>query len=199
MNKQEFMQKLEYYLRYLTDDDKNDALEYYSEYIDDLGLSPDEDVCARIGDPKEDSRKIIAQTTERKITEQSEKKTARGSGSILWLIILGIFASPIALPIAIALVVIILALVISLGAILISFFTAGIAMVIAGVVTAVVSIFSGSVGQVFVCVGSGLFITGLGILILMATAKLTSVIIRGFTYVINKKITKRSLSKGELS
>ena len=35
MNKQAFMQELEYRLRHLTDDDRLDALEYYSEYIKD--------------------------------------------------------------------------------------------------------------------------------------------------------------------
>ena len=199
MNKQEFMQKLEYYLRYLTDDDKNDALEYYSEYIDDLGLSPDEDVCARIGDPKEVSRKIIAQTTERKITEQSEKKTARGSGSILWLVILGIFASPIALPIAIALVTIILALTITIGAVLFSLFVSGAALILAGIGVALMSIVSGSVGQVLVCVGSGLFVTGVGILILMATSKLTHLFIGGISKSINRRLAKKTEAKGELA
>ena len=74
MNKQAFMQELEYRLRHLTDDDRLDALEYYSEYIDDLNLPPEGDVCVHLGTPKEVARQIIAQTTERKIEEQQEKK-----------------------------------------------------------------------------------------------------------------------------
>ena len=197
MNKQEFMDKLEHYLRHLTDDDAQDALEYYSEYIDDLGLAPDEDVCARIGTPREVSREIIAQTTERKITEQNEKNTVRGSGSILWLIILGICASPIALPISIALIVIVIAFVITIGSVLFSFFVAGAALVLSGIALALLSIISGSIGQVFVCVGSGILVIGLGIHILMGTGKLTSLTVRGFSALINKALSKRKASKGE--
>ena len=199
MNKKEFMQKLEYYLRHLTEDDKNDALEYYSEYIDDLGLSDNDDVCARIGDPRDVSRQIIAQTTERRITEQTEKKTVRGSGSILWLIIIGIFASPIALPLAIAFVVILIAIVITIGSVLVSFFIAGGSMVIAGIALALFSFLSGSVGQIFACIGSGLVIIGLGILILMATGKITSLLIHGFSAIIRKIVSKKSAAKGELA
>ena len=199
MNKKEFMQKLEYYLRHLTEDDRNDALEYYSEYIDDLGLTDDDDVCARIGDPREVSRQIIAQTAERRITEQTEKKTVRGAGSILWLIILGIFASPIALPLAIAFVVILVAIVITIGSVLVSFFIAGGSMVIAGIGLALFSFASGSIAQVFVCIGSGLVVIGLGILILMATGKITSVLIHGFSSFIRKIISKKSAAKGELA
>ena len=199
MNKKEFLQKLEYYLRHLTEDDKNDALEYYSEYIDDLGLGDDDDVCARIGTPREVSRQIIAQTTERRISEQTEKKTVRGSGSILWLIILGIFASPIALPLAIAAVVIIIAFVIVIGTVLVSFFISGGALVISGIALAFISFISGSVAQVFTCIGSGLVIIGVGILILMGTAKITSLIIRGFSSIINRKLSRKAAAKGELA
>ncbi|MBO4414834.1 MAG: DUF1700 domain-containing protein [Lachnospiraceae bacterium] len=199
MNKKEFMEKLEYYLRHLTDDDRNDALEYYSEYIDDLGLTEDDDVCARIGDPKDVSRQIIAQTTERRIIEQTEKKSVRGSGSILWLIILGIFASPIALPLAIAFAVILIAMVIVIGSVLVSFFIAGGSMVIAGIALALFSFVSGSIAQVFVCIGSGLVVAGLGILILMGTGKVTSLLIHGFSSFIRKIISKKSAAKGELA
>ncbi|MCR5323866.1 MAG: DUF1700 domain-containing protein [Lachnospiraceae bacterium] len=199
MNKHEFIKQLEHYLRHLTDDDRNDAIEYYSEYINDLGLDDNADVCARIGTPREVSRQIIAQTTERRITEQTKKKTVRGSGSILWLIILGIFASPIALPIAIAAVVIIIALVITVGSVLLSFFIAGGAMVIGGIALALLSFATGSIAQVFVCIGSGLLVAGLGILILFATGKVTSLIIRGFSAIINRILSKKSSVKGELA
>ncbi len=199
MNKQEFMQKLEHYLRHLTDDDAQDALEYYSEYIDDLGLAPDEDVCARIGTPREVSRQIIAQTTERRISEQTEKNTVRGSGSILWLTILAICASPIALPLSIAFVVIIIALIIVIGSVLLSFFIAGGAMVISGIALALLSIISGSVGQVFVCIGCGIFVIGLGILFIMGSSKLTSLTIRGISSIITRVLAKRRKKKEDLS
>ncbi len=199
MNKQQFMQELENCLRHLPAEDRSDALEYYSEYIDDLGLSESDDVCARLGAPKDVARTIIAQTTEKKLAEQTEKKTVRGSGSIIWLVILGIFASPIALPLAIGLAVIIFALVITIGSVMLSFFVAGAAMVFAGIVCALFSFFTGTVAQVFVCIGAGLFITGLGLLIVMGTIALTRLIIRGLSSLLNKRLSKKKAMKGELS
>ncbi len=192
MNKNEFMDELGHYLRHLTDDDRQDALEYYSEYIDDIGLAADEDVCARIGTPREVSRQIIAQTTERRIEEQREKKTVRGSGSILWLVILGIFASPTALPLAIAAVVIILALVITAGVIVFSFFISGAALTVAGLFLCILSAFTGTVGQVLFSIGGGLFIIGLGILILMLSLKLGSVLGRCISSAARKRLSKKT-------
>ena len=199
MNKQTYMQELGQYLRHLSEEDRQDALEYYSEYIDELNLEPEEDICAKIGDPRDVSRHIIAQTTERKIAEQKEKNTAKGSGSILWLIILGIFASPIALPLAIALVVIIISLVITVGSVLLAFFVSGAAMIVAGIGICVMSFFSGSVGQVFFAIGAGLFVLGLGILILIGTLKLTGLIVRGVSSSVKKRIARKAAKKEALN
>ena len=199
MNKQQFMQELENCLRHLPADDRSDALEYYSEYIDDLGLLDSDDVCSRLGTPKDVARTIIAQTTERRLAEQTEKKTVRGSGSIIWLVILGIFASPIALPIAISIAVIIIALLITVGSVLLSFFIAGAAMVFAGIFCALFSFFTGTVAQVFVCIGAGLFITGLGLLIVMGTVALTRLIARGISSLLSKRLSRKNAMKGELS
>ena len=192
MNKIEFMDELEHYLRHLTDDDRQDALEYYSEYIDDIGLAPDEDVCSHVGTPREVSRQIIAQTTERKIEEQREKKTVRGSGSIIWLVILGIFASPIALPLAIAAVVIILALVITAGAVVFSFFVSGAAMTVSGLFLCILSAFTGSVAQVLFSIGAGIFIIGLGILILMLSMKMGSGLAHFISSAVKKRLNKKN-------
>ena len=192
MNKEEYMRQVEHYLRHLTDEDRLDAIEYYSEYIDELNLNPEDDICARIGTPREVSRQIIAQTTERKLDEQREKKTAKGSGSILWLVILGIFASPVALPLAIAAVVILLAFVIVIGSVLFAFYISSGAMVISGVALCVLSFFSGSVGQVLYSIGSGLFVIGLGILILIGTILLTKLVASGFRALVRRCLAKRA-------
>ena len=192
MNKQEYMQQLEHYLRHLNDEDRLDALEYYSEYIDDLGLDPGDDVCARIGTPREVSRQIIAQTTERKIDEQNTKRTAKGSGSIIWLIILGIFASPIALPLAIALVVILIAFLIIVGSVLFALFVSGAAMIISGVAACVMSFFSGSVSGVFFTAGCGLFVLGAGILIMIGAIKLAGLTGRCLSAIVKNFLRKRA-------
>ncbi len=192
MDKQAFMQELEYRLRHLTDEDKLDALEYYSEYIDDLNLGPQGDVCVHLGTPKEVARQIIAQTTERKIEEQQEKKTTKGFGSILWLAILGIFASPIAFPLALAAVILVIAFIIVLGSIVFSFGAAGVACVISGIATTAGTIITEGIEQKFLIIGGGLVVTGLGILFLLLTAALAKLVVKFVSGIIRGIASKHS-------
>ena len=192
MDKQAFMQELEYRLRHLTDEDKLDALEYYSEYIDDLNLGPQGDVCVHLGTPKEVARQSIAQTTERKIEEQQEKKTTKGFGSILWLAILGIFASPIAFPLALAAVILVIAFIIVLGSIVFSFGAAGVACVISGIATTAGTIITEGIEQKFLIIGGGLVVTGLGILFLLLTAALAKLVVKFVSGIIRGIASKHS-------
>lgn len=195
MDKQAFMQELEYRLRHLTDEDKFDALEYYSEYIDDLNLPLGSDVCIHLGTPKEVARQIIAQTTERKIEEQQEKKTTKGFGSIIWLAILGIFASPIALPLAIVAVVIFFSLVVTLGSIVFAFGVSGVACIISGIATCIATFFAAGFAQKFIVLGCGLFVTGLGIMFLLLTSLLAKLVVKIISGIIKKIASRRSRKK----
>ena len=192
MDKQAFMNELEYRLRHLTDEDKLDALEYYSEYIDDLNVGPQGDVCVHLGTPKEVARQIIAQTTERKIEEQQEKKTTKGFGSILWLAILGIFASPIAFPLALAAVIIVISFIIVLGSIVFSFGVAGVACVISGIAATAGSIITVGIAEKFLVAGGGLVVTGLGILFILATIGLSKLIVKVISGIIRGIASKHS-------
>ena len=181
MNKQAFMQELEYRLRHLTDDDRLDALEYYSEYIDDLNLPPEGDVCVHLGTPKEVARQIIAQTTERKIEEQQEKKTTKGFGSIVWL--------------AIAAVIIFLAFIIVIGSVVFSFGVAGVACIAAGIATFVIGLVSPGFAQKLIVMGSGLFICGLGIMFMLLTSLLAKLMVKMISGIIRKMARRHAMKK----
>ncbi|MCQ2497307.1 MAG: DUF1700 domain-containing protein [Lachnospiraceae bacterium] len=191
MDKMAFMQELEYRLRHLTDEDKYDALEYYSEYIDDLNLMPGEDVCSRIGTPKEVAQIIIDQTTERRIDEQQEKNTTKGSAKILWLSILGIFASPIALPIAILLIVLLFVGIIVAGSILISFYCTGGSLIAAGGFSIIAGFSAGSLANRLVVIGAGIILIGLGLMAIVGTVKLTQLLVRGISAAVKHSISRR--------
>lgn len=191
MDKQAFMQELEHRLRHLPDEDRLDALEYYSEYIDDMNLEPDLDVCQFVGTPKEVARQIFDQTTERKINEQQENNTTKGSGKVIWLSILGICASPVALPIAILVIVLFITLCIVAGCILVSFYAGGTSLVLGGIGAAIMGFFSGSIPQLLTQLGEGLIMTGLGVLAILGTAKLTRLLIRGTISIVQKGIRRR--------
>ena len=199
MDKQTFLQELDYRLRHMPEEDKLDAIEYYSEYIDDLNLPPDSDICIHLGSPKEVARQIIADTTEKKIDEQQEKNTTRGFGSILWLVILGIFASPIALPLAIAAIVLIFAGVVTIGSIIFAFGVSGFACVISGILITIVSLTAAGLAQKFIVLGCGLFVIGLGIMFLLGTAALARALVSLISSIIKKRLLKKKAGKAQVA
>lgn len=199
MDKQTFLQELDYRLRHMSEEDKLDAIEYYSEYIDDLNLPPDSDICIHLGSPKEVARQIIADTTEKKIDEQQEKNTTKGFGSILWLVILGIFASPIALPLAIAAIALIFAGVVTIGSIIFAFGVSGFACVISGILITIVSLTAAGLAQKFIVLGCGLFVIGLGIMFLLGTAALARALVSLISSIIKKRLLKKKAGKAQVA
>ncbi|MCR4624837.1 MAG: DUF1700 domain-containing protein [Lachnospiraceae bacterium] len=199
MDKQTFLQELDYRLRHMPEEDKLDAIEYYSEYIDDLNLPPDSDICIHLGSPKEVARQIISDTTEKKIDEQQEKKTTKGFGSILWLAILGIFASPIALPLAIAAIAIIFAGLITVGSVVFAFGVSGVACVISGFLTTIAAFTAADFASKLAILGSGLLVMGLGILFLLLTAAMARCIVSLVSSIIKKRIMKNKARKAQVA
>ncbi|MBR4144533.1 MAG: DUF1700 domain-containing protein [Lachnospiraceae bacterium] len=199
MDKQTFLQELDYRLRHMPEEDKLDAIEYYSEYIDDLNLPPECDICVHLGSPKEVARQIIADTTERKIDEQQEKNTTKGFGSIIWLVILGIFASPIALPLAIGAIAIIFAGLITIGSVVFALGVSGISCVISGIAMFFTGFFTGELGlaQTFINFGEGLVVLGLGILLTILTVILARCFVSLISSIIKKRLSKNKARKAQ--
>ena len=67
MNKKEFLGSLEKHLKYLPKEDREDALNYYSEYIDDYNFAENEDISAKLGNPKDIAKNIIKECAEKHI------------------------------------------------------------------------------------------------------------------------------------
>ena len=60
MNRWEFMQELEYLLRNIPKNDRNDALAYYHNYFDEAGAEHEQDVIRELGSPKNVAEMILA-------------------------------------------------------------------------------------------------------------------------------------------
>ena len=135
MNRYEFMQELKIRLQRLPYDEISNAINYYEEYFDDAGVENEQSVIAELGSPANVASQIIADFVVKDI-KTSEPPSARKGLSTVWLIILAIFASPIALPFAFAIVMVIFALVI----VLFSFAIVGVALGVSGIVCFIVSI-----------------------------------------------------------
>ena len=59
--RQKYINDLSIYLRQLTDEERNDALEFYDEYIADAGLETRTAIEERLGTPRQLSHKMIIQ------------------------------------------------------------------------------------------------------------------------------------------
>ena len=97
MTRTEYIAKLTKYLRKLPQKDYEEALEYFMEYFEEAGPENEARVIAELGTPKEAAHEVISRLLDEKIIE--EKSSLRNKTTILWIAILAVLASPVALPI----------------------------------------------------------------------------------------------------
>lgn len=124
MTTADYLKEFEQLLVGLNADEVNDVLEYYQEYILDADLADCSAVTAKLGTPQQLARKTLADYSIR----QTETVTAtpRHNARLIWIIVLALFASPIAIPLAGAVILILIAGVLVVGAII---FAGGFALI----------------------------------------------------------------------
>lgn len=199
MNKEVFLNELERHLNKLPEVERIEAIEYYREYLEEAGDDV-EIVIEKLGSPKEVANDIIRECAVKSLAvvsqgNRSEEKTTKqntknSTATNIWLIILGIFAAPIAFPLAIALVAVLFAgvvVVVSLGLSVVvldvCLFAAGIVLFVIGM-----SVVMTSPVTTMFFVGCGLFVFGCGIVALIITIQVVKWIIKGITYLVSKAV-----------
>jgi uncharacterized membrane protein len=103
----DYLNQLEKLLSPLSESEREDVLTFYREYCIDADLTDDASIRQHLGTPKKLARQILADYSIQ--TEPDEAPTPQRNFHRIWLILLGLAASPIAIPIAICLVLTILA------------------------------------------------------------------------------------------
>jgi len=179
MTKNEFLSQLEHRLRALPENERSDAIEYYSGYLDDAG----EDEAAAIehlGSPAEVAAKIVAEyaVADTRLASETEHER-KPSLPILWTVILAVFAVPVGLPVAIVVAAVAIALLAVILSLLVAFGATAIGLVLGGIGGAIVGVIAlfQNVPLALMMLGSTLVVLGLGIMF----AKLTAAIaISGF-------------------
>ncbi|MCF6515324.1 DUF1700 domain-containing protein [Lactobacillus sp. S2-2] len=167
MNSEVYINSLKKSLSKVSEDEKNDAIEFYSEYIQDAGFENISDIEKELGTPKQLARKIIADNAIKNDDIKSKKGERSGmfeNTKTIWLVILAILATPVAIPV----LIIILALMIGMFAALFGFIVSIICLIIVGVIfTGVIFIFGVSLIGTKSLFGLGLI--GLGFAIIGLT------------------------------
>lgn len=162
MNREQFMSELKGKLQGLPFDEAEAAVAFYEEYFDEAGEQYEQTAIDSLGSPSDAAAKIIGEFAIRDI-EKSPKSTKK-SFSVIWMIILGIFASPLALPLALAALIIVLALIIVIFSVIFVFGISGVAIGLTGIAVSICSVFlafTNFTSAIFY-IGSGLFMLGVG-------------------------------------
>lgn len=190
MNKEQFMLQLREELRRLPPDEVDNALEYYEEYLAEAGPENEAATIASWGSPAKIASKISTQYEMKQvIANKSDKKGL----SAIWVVILAIFASPIAIPVAaalamvvLALAIVVIALVASLGIVALSFAFSGLICVAAGI-----SMIASSFPTFLFFIGAGLFLAGAGVAMCPFIARVSKSGFLSIAKLFNKYLLRR--------
>lgn len=156
-----YIQDLASYLTNLPQEEREDALFYYEQYIYE-GKLTDGQAVSEFGTPKQLARRLVADYYMGDAPQLPEKK-AQSPFTLARVVILALFASPILIPVLIAALAVIFSLIITFAALVFSIF----AVILGFLVAAIVSIIGGLIittqsvlGGLFY-VASGLALIGL--------------------------------------
>lgn len=190
MTKTEFIAKLTKYLRKLPQQDYEEAIEYFMEYFEEAGPENEARVIAELGTPKEAAHEVISRLLEEKIVE--DKSSLRNKTTILWIAILAVLASPVALPILLFFLAVIVTLLMIIFAVIVTALALTFALLISGVYTFFTSfsLLSVSLASTLFGGGLGLLMFGGALLLLLISFEICKLIVKLITLLIKWLIKK---------
>lgn len=168
MTREEYMAKLQKYLRKLPKQDYEDAIEYFNEYFSDTDEEGQQKLMEELGTPKKAAADLMCNLLDRKLQEQDtdieEKKSKKG---IITLSVLAILSTPVTVPLFIALLAVLFAVAICVVCVIFSDFIAALGVLLIGgklLLRGLVS-FPYSLSGALTVTGCGLFGIGCAILL----------------------------------
>ena len=178
-NKAVYLHELRRKLKGLPESEVIAACAYYDEYLTEAGPENEAAAIAELGTPAEVAAGIMGDYVIKDTT--AEEKSTRSGLSAIWIVVLGLFASPIALPLAIVLIAVIFSLLVAALAVIFSFFVAAFACLVAGIAYVGIGFytlfFHAPTG--ILTIGSGLVAASIGGALGLAMIWLSKVIING--------------------
>ena len=190
MTKTEYLAKLTKYLRKLPQKDYEEALEYFMEYFEEAGPENEAQVIAELGTPKEAAHEVITRLLDEKIIE--DKSSLRNKTTILWIAILAVLASPVALPILLFFLAILMTLLMIIFAVIVTALALTFALLISGVYTFFTSfsLLNISLASTLFGGGLGLLMFGGALLLLLISFEICKLIVKLITLLIKWLIKK---------
>lgn len=140
MENNSYIHKLTRQLSQLSDSERADVIDFYSEYIMDANLTTEDEIVQKLGTPKQLARKILADYSIRAIDAEDQKTSNHKSEPrskrnirMIWLVILALMASPIAIPLLLALIAVLFAFMVAIAGVIIGTIVGVIAIAVAGI------------------------------------------------------------------
>lgn len=197
MSREDYLTELSKYLNKLPGEEQKNAMEYYREYTEELERNG-EDIEAKLGKPKDVANTILGEAALRRMDNPEKGIKSRMDG--FWLGVLAIFALPIGLPLALAIVCLAFAVLITVIAVLIALIVAAFAVGLGGVLSVLASIGiwleAPMTGLTFT--GAGMFLIGLGILSVLIIIKLWALAFRLISRIFRNIIERKKVKSGEV-
>lgn len=194
MTRSDYLAKLDKYLKKLPKDDYQEAMDYFREYFDEAGPENEEAVIAELGSPKDAAHDIISRLLDEKIVE--DEKSPKNKAIIIWIAILAILASPVALPLILALLMVIITILTFGIAIIAMVLALGVALLTSGVYMLIDSwsYLSIAPSTTALGLGLGLLSLGLALLALLAAGAVGKFAVKSIGKLIQKAASKRRKS-----
>ena len=193
MDKKTFLRELRRELERLTFEERENAVSYYEEYLHEAGPEREAETIAGFGSPQ-----AVAAQIKVDYALQMPPKTPREGFKKVWLVILGIFAAPIAIPLAFGFAVTMFALFITMAVLVFSIALMALALVGGGLFSAVVALplLVSDFPTFLFFLGYGIAMIGLGTLlgyaIYVVTIKITGAFARWLSRSLNKMKEKHT-------
>jgi|GEM_PF-83840 len=191
MTSREYLSQLEHHLRKLHEDERAEAIAYYTEYFEEAGPERESEIIDSLGSPKRLAQEIRSETAIRQMNE-GKPKIKKGMSAV-WLTVLGVFAAPIALPIAIALFAVLLSVLICIFATFLSLFAAAFACIVSGVAAFIVSfpLMFQSFPTAMFYMGGGLVAAAIGFAMGYGVYKLSQPVLRGMANMFSRMFGRK--------
>ena len=191
MNKNQFLTELRKRLRGVPQEEFEQAVEYYEEYFLDAEVDDVQDVIPMVGTPDEVARRIWDECVDKRVQVQQQEGGVKNTAKTAWMIILAIFAAPIAIPVAIAFAAVVFALLIAMVAVVFALIAAAVSVVVFGFVSLPAIFVAQGIGQGLVVAGMSLLAIALGGLLCIGIFKLGAWLITKLAGLIKRSIENK--------
>lgn len=194
MTRNEFFTRLQAGLARVPQEEAAEAVRYYNEYFDDAGPERVQQVLEELGPPEKIAQQICAEHMVRDIVVEDAPPKAKKKGiAAVWIAVLAVFASPIALPVAVALAAVALALVVVVLCILLVPFLIALGLLAGGLFGAGAGIaaLGAHLPTGIYAIGQGLALSGIGLVAFLPLVWLAEALFRGIGRLVSRAVTRR--------